>query len=150
MAIFLQSILFELNLRKKRISTYVYFLLFLCFALVITLTLGGAFKGAVVSLGFSNKTLANAPVVLNSLILILSLYGLFIMAPFFGQAICKDYEAQMDSIIFSTSVNRKSLLLGRFCGVFLILTFIFSGMAVGIWIATLLPLMQPHLVAPMN
>ena len=147
-SVLLKNILFELNIRKKQVSTYVYFILFLCLGLIVALASVGAFKGVTINLGLSNKILVNSPTSLNLLISLLGGFGLFIISPIFGQAIYKDYGANIEQIIFSTSANRKGLLLGRFLGAFLTLVFIFSGIAIGIWIATLIPTMQQSLIGP--
>ena len=144
--VLLKNILFELNIRRKQASTYVYFILFFSLGLIATLALSGAVKGVVINFGLSNKVLINSPMSLNILISLIGGFGLFIISPIFGQAIYKDYGANIEQIIFSTSANRKGFLLGRFLGAFLTLIFIFSGIAIGIWIATLMPTVQHNLI----
>lgn len=145
--ILLKNICFELSIRKKQISTYVYFLLFFSFGLIAILAAGGSFKGVVISL-YANKVFVNSPISLHIIISLAGAFGLFIIAPVFGQSIYKDYGANVHQLIFSTPAHRISLLLGRFIGAFLVLGFIFSGTALGMWMGTHLSLIQPALLGP--
>jgi ABC-2 type transport system permease protein len=142
----LNSAFFELSIKKRQLSTYVYFAIFLIFAFIITLAAGGAFKGVVISFGLSNKVLINSPFALNLYIGLLNAFGLFIIAPVFGQAIYKDFGAEFEQIIYSTSAKSSSILIGRFIGALLTLIFVFSGIAVGIFLGTLMPSIQQNLI----
>ena len=142
----LNSAFFELSIKRRQLSTYVYFAIFLIFAFIITLAAGGAFKGVVVSFGLSNKVIINSPFALNLYISLLNAFGLFIIAPIFGQAIYKDFGAEFEQIIYSTAAKSSSILIGRFIGALLTLIFIFSGIAVGIYLGTLMPTIQQNLI----
>jgi hypothetical protein len=142
----LKNISFELGIRRKQISTYVYFVIFFSLALLMTMAAGGAFKGVTVSFGLSNKILINSPLSLNLYTGLLSAFGLFIIAPVFGQAVFKDFGADFEQIIYSTSVSRKPFLCGRFIGAVLTMLFIFTAIGFGIWCGSLLPSIQKNLL----
>ncbi len=144
----LTNLKIELTLRKKLISTYVYFLVMLTLAFLVVFFSGGGFKGITVSLGNSAKALLNGPVALHNSMLIISLLGLLFISPIFGQAVCKDYEAKIDQIVLATPTHRLGFYLGRFFGAALLSIFIYSGIALGYFLATLLPNIQQSLVGP--
>ena len=71
--------LFELGDRLRRISTWVYFAVFLGLGFLLTVIAGGAFKGAVVSFGASGKVMINSPYSLHLFIAFLSYFGLLVI-----------------------------------------------------------------------
>jgi hypothetical protein len=144
--IIIANILFELNLKKRLISTYAYFLLFAAFSALMMVIAGGGIKGAVVSFGLSNKVNINSSVSLTMITAFMGVFGLFIIAPAFGQALFKDFGNKFDQIIYSYPANRKGFLIGRFLGALLAQIFIFSSIALGLWIGTLFPNVQAGLV----
>jgi ABC-type transport system involved in multi-copper enzyme maturation permease subunit len=138
----------ELVLRKKLISTYVYFLVMATIAFLVAYFTGGGFKGVTISLGNSSKALVNGAFVLHMAQLLISLFGLLFISPIFGQAVCKDYEAKIDQIVLATPTHRIGFYLGRFLGAILVSTFIFSGIGLGYFLATQLPMLQPSVLGP--
>jgi ABC-type transport system involved in multi-copper enzyme maturation permease subunit len=138
----------ELTLRKKLISTYVYFLVMATIAFLVAYFTGGGFKGVTISLGNSSKALLNGAFVLHMAQLLISLFGLLFISPIFGQAVCKDYEAKLDQIVLATPTHRIGFYLGRFLGATLVSTFIFSGIGLGYFLATQLPVLQQSLLGP--
>ncbi|HET9236823.1 MAG TPA: M1 family aminopeptidase [Oligoflexus sp.] len=138
----------ELTLRKKLISTYVYFLVMATLAFLVAYSTGGGFEGITISLGNSSKALLNGSFVLHMAQLLVSLFGLLFISPIFGQAVCKDYEAKIDQIVLATPTHRIGFYLGRFLGATLVSTFIFSGIGLGYFLATQLPLLQASLLGP--
>lgn len=137
---------FELKLRLGRLSTLIYFGLYASIALLMVLASGGGFKGVTVSFGLANKVFLNSPFALNLFITLVSYLGLLIVAPIFGQAIFKDYDARMDQILFSTPTSRFSYLVGRYLGALVITLFIFSGIGLGIWVGTGLGIVSENLL----
>jgi ABC-type transport system involved in multi-copper enzyme maturation permease subunit len=138
----------ELTLRKKLISTYVYFLVMLTIAFLVAYFTGGGFEGISVSLGNSSKVLLNGTFALHNAMFLISLFGMLFISPIFGRAVCRDYEARIDQIVLSTPVHRIGFYLGRFLGATLVSIFIFSGIGIGYLLATKLSLLQASLVGP--
>lgn len=60
--------LFDLGQRLRRISTYVYFVVFFALGLLFALMSGGAFANASVDFGTGGKVLLNSPYALNGII----------------------------------------------------------------------------------
>lgn len=139
---------FELKYRSKLISTYVYFVLFFSIALLMALAAGGAFQGVVVSFGGGSRVFVNAPMSVSSYLLFLSGFGLFIIAPSFGNSICRDFQSGMDQLIYSSPIKLKEFLIGRFVGAFAFCLFVFSSIPLGVYIASLLPFILPSMLGP--
>ena len=76
--------LFELQQRLRRISTWVYCLVFFALGCLFTLLSGGAFAGGSVDFGTGGKVLINSPYALNSIITYISFFGLVITASHCG------------------------------------------------------------------
>ena len=137
---------FEIRSRLLNLSSLVYFAVFFAVAFLMVLAAGGAFKGATVNFGMSNKVLINSPFSLNLFVSLVSYFSLLIIAPIFGQAIYKDFENNFEQIIFSTPIKKWEYLIGRFLGATVLVTFILSSIAFGIWFSTLTPWIQPNLI----
>lgn len=144
--IIIANILFEIKLKRKLISTYAYFVLFAAISALMMVIAGGGIKGAIVSFGLSNKVNINSSVSLTMISSFMGVFGLFIIAPAFGQALFKDFGNKFDQIIYSYPADRKAFLIGRFFGALLTQVFIFSSIAFGLWIGTLFPNVQTSLV----
>jgi hypothetical protein len=85
---------FDLARYFRSISTYIYFLLMAAIAFLLTVTAGGAFQGASVSMGGGGKVLVNSPFTLMAFISIVSYYGLLIVSAIAGKAAYQDFEYQ--------------------------------------------------------
>lgn len=140
------NIVFELKIRYRSISSYVYFLMFFVLGLVMALAAGGSFPGVTVSFGTSSKVLINAPLTIGMFIGLLTAFNLFIIAPVFGQAICKDFINNFDQIIFTTPLNIRNFLLGRFLGATVFMMFVISSVPLGIFVATQLQFILPSML----
>ena len=111
---------FELHSRAKKISTYIYFLIFFLLAYV------GLFRASV-SHGFLNRLIgagsgnihANAPFAIHYLIMFLTNYGVIITAAFFGQSAYRDFKENTYVYSFSYPVKKLDYLLAKFLGAFL-------------------------------
>ena len=93
---------FELEQRLRRISTYVYFVVFFALGLLFALMSGGAFAEASVDFGTGGKVLVNSPYALNSIITYICFFGIVITAAIAGQATYQDIDS-----------NSRRLLLHR-------------------------------------
>lgn len=123
-----EVIRFELNYRKNRAATYVYFgiIFLLCFASV---TIDGGSIG-----GASGQIKENAPLIIARMTTIISVFMCLIASAIMGVAVLRDFEHNTEAIMFSTPMSKFSYLMGRFVGSFIVLLFIASGT----WIAFLL------------
>ncbi len=65
---------FEVRQRLRRISTYIYFLVFCGLSYLFTLMSGGAIPGATVEFGTGGKVLVNSPYTLQAIITFITFY----------------------------------------------------------------------------
>lgn len=125
-----EVIKFEVKYRLNRPATYIYFgmVMLLAFAAV-------AWPDLIQFGGATGKVKQNASVVLFSIAGIFSLIPcLFIASAIMGVPILRDFEHKMESLIFTTNINKSSYLIGRFLGSFLILVIVSSGFLWGTWL----------------
>ena len=119
---------FEINYRKTRAATYIYFgiIFLMCFLAVTTdvVQIGGAV----------GQVKQNSPIVLTQMALIVSVFLSLISSAVMGVAVLRDFEHNTEAILFSTPMKKLDYLLGRFLGSFVVLVFIGSA----IWLAFML------------
>ena len=60
-----------------------------------------------------------------------------------GVSVLRDFEYNIESLMFSTPISKKDYLLGRFLGAFTILLFSFSGILFGMIMGELMPWHNP-------
>ena len=77
---FVAILAWEVRYYLRRISTWVYFLIFFAMSFFFMLVAGGAWPELNFALGSGGKVLANAPFALASIIPVLSLFGVSITA----------------------------------------------------------------------
>lgn len=120
---FKEVFLFEIRYRLNRPATYIYF------ALVLVLTLlAFGWTGGLQFGGDIGKIKQNASVVIYNIATIFSIIPcLFIASAVMGVPILRDFEHKMESLIFTTNIDKASYLLGRFLGSFVILLLISTG-----------------------
>lgn len=143
---FIDLLRFEIKNRLGRLSSLVYFFVYLTLAFLFSITFAGAFKGASVNFGLSNKLPLNSPIVLNFIICFVGYLGLLVTAPLFGQSINKDFENKFGQILFATPVTKRFYFLVRYIGSTISSLVVLSSIGVGIWMATLMPFVDRSLV----
>ncbi len=147
MSTFAAIVRWEVAFYLRRISTYVYFLVFMVIAGTFMLALTGAF-GDVAVMGTGGKVRANAPLILAQLLPLMSLLGVSITAALAGNALYRDYDAGIDPLIYTTPLSRPGFLGGRFVGSVIVNALVLTGIGFGAWIATLLPWSHRDLLGP--
>ncbi|CAM1343355.1 ABC transporter permease/M1 family aminopeptidase [Tenacibaculum amylolyticum] len=126
---------FELQYRIKRPDTYIFFLFLLLFSIV-----GVDFIFQGVDFGLMKR---NSPIVVAKTMGAIT--GLFMMlaSMIMGVSILRDFEYQIESLMYSTPIRKKDYLLGRFLGSFTILLFVFSGILFGMILGEFMPWNNP-------
>jgi len=129
-----EVIKFEIKYRLNRPATYIYFLVF--FALALAAISWDAIRFG----GELGKIKQNSSSTLFNIAGVFSLLpGMFIASAVMGVPIIRDFEHKMESLIFTTNIDKTSYLLGRFTGSFLILLLISSGFLWGTYLGCFMP-----------
>ncbi|MEL0338233.1 MAG: hypothetical protein VXA50_07710, partial [bacterium] len=129
---------FEIQQGFKKVSVWVYFIIFFALAFLIANILGGAFTGASIVIG-NQGTNVNSPLLIAELQTVFTIFGVLICAAIFGNAGYRDYETNMHPLIFTTPIKPASYYSGRFLGSFFLTIFIQLGITLGLAIGFLMP-----------
>jgi len=125
---------FELRLRRKSISTYVYF--FAWFAFSFLCVASESFG----PIGASNgKILLNGPYAATFNDVYISLFGIIIIAAIFGTSILRDFQRDTYQMLFTKPISKFAYLGGRWAGSFVATVFAFSGSLFGELAGTFAP-----------
>ena len=138
---------FEFATKLKRISTYVYLVVFTAIAALWVAAAGGAFASDIVVFG-SDKVFVNSPMVIAHSVTILGLIGMVTVAAFMGRAVQQDFEYEAHHFFFTSPITKAQYLLGRYLGAVAILMLIFMGIAVGIFLGAYWPGIDATRVGP--
>lgn len=134
---------FEFTRRLRRISTYVYFVVFFALGFLFVLMSGGAFPSATVDFGTGGKVLITSPFALNVIITYVSFFGVVITAAVAGQATFQDVDSNSTAFFYTAPISKFDYLAGRLLGALAIQVLIFSSVGLGAWAGTLMPWLDP-------
>jgi len=128
---------FEAGQRLRRLSTWVYFAVFLALAMTWMAASGGAFRDLLVT--FGSRVLVDAPRQIAIATALLGSLGTVVTAAVMGRAVQQDFEHEMHHFFFSAPLSKADYVFGRFLGAFATLAVIFSGIVIGLWLGTFIP-----------
>src|SRR5580692_12076145 len=140
---FMDFFLFELKLRFKSISTYIFFLLasFLPFFSVAARDFGPIGSG---------KVFLNSPFAVLLITTQVLAFGSILIAAIFGPAILRDFNGDTYQLIFTKPISKFAYLGGRWAGSMVTAIFVFSGIIFGTAFGTLMPWADKLRIAPNN
>ncbi len=141
---------FEFSRRLRRISTYVYFVVFLGLGFLFVLMSGGAFKDAAVDWGTGGKVLVTSPFALNLIIMFVSFFGVVVVAALAGQSTYQDVDNNSTAFFYTAPITKFDYLAGRFLGALAIQIVIFTSVGLGAWVGTRMPWLDPARVGPQS
>ncbi len=131
---------FEIQYRIKRADTYVFFLFLFLFSIV---GVDFIFQGS--DMGLMKK---NSPIVIAKTMGAITGLFMILASMIMGVSVLRDFEYHIESLIFTTPINKKDYLLGRFLGSFTVLLFAFTGILFGMILGEFMPWHNPeHLLA---
>ena len=138
---FMDFFLFELKLRLKSVSTYVFFLVtaFLPFLASSVEGFGPAGSGKVHLNGPFSVLIVTVDVVF---------FGSILIAAIFGPAILRDFNGDTYQLIFTKPISKFAYLGGRWAGSMVTAVFAFSGIIVGFALGPLMPWADKLRLAP--
>jgi len=141
--------LFELRRWLKRPATAVLTLLFLGLGFLAMQIILGAIDRFRVVMVFGGEALNfNSPFVLQLQIGILTLLGIIVTAALVGGAFHQDSAHRMEPLLWTTRLTRRAHWMGRFSAAALVNLMILLGVAMGLWLGTLAPWIDSHLIGP--
>jgi len=141
MALFWEFFSLELKLRFKSVSTYVYFALWFCLAFLSIAAQDFLNTG-------NDKILLNGPFATSILYLMMSFFGMLVIAAIFGTSILRDFQRDTYQLIFTKPITKFAYLGGRWAGSFVTAIICFSGMVFGEALGTLAPWADHTRIAP--
>lgn len=127
---------FELLYRLKRPDTYVFFLFLFLFSIV---GVDFIFQGS--DMGPMKK---NSPIIIAKTMGAITGLFMILASMIMGFSVLRDFEYEIESLVFTTPINKKDYLLGRFLGSFTVLLFVFSGIIFGMIIGEFMPWNTPE------
>ncbi len=137
---FLETVRFELGYYLRRISTWVYFLIFFGIGLLMMLMAGGMWESANVSFGGSGGNVkVDSPYVALQLTSAMTLFGVIVTAALLGNSVYRDYETVIHPLFFTSPITRFSYLGGRFTGALLVNALVMLSVPLGLLAGTVFP-----------
>jgi ABC-2 type transport system permease protein len=131
---------FELGYQLGRVSTRIYFAIFLALSIAIS----WAFFLDARADGY----FFNAPIIVSAITIITSMIALLVTAGLAGDAATRDAEARLDSLLYTTPLRKASYLGGRFLGVFVVMALLLVAVPLGLLLATRFPGIEQELLGP--
>jgi ABC-2 type transport system permease protein len=140
---------FELKHRFKKVSTYIYFAMF------VLLGFGAIYRGSfgsgpmkfIATAGVGNINI-NSPYALYYLITVMSHFGLLITTAFFGNAAYRDFKENTFALNFSYPISKLDYLSSKYAAAVVSTMFVFSGIGIGAFLTALSPIVNPEKIGP--
>jgi hypothetical protein len=140
---------FELKHRFKKVSTYIYFVLFVLigFGAIYRGSFGGGPMKFIAAAGVGNINI-NSPYALYYLITVMSHFGLLITTSFFGNAAYRDFKENTYGLNFSYPISKLEYLSSKYAAAVVSTMFVFSGIGIGAFLTALSPMVNPEKIGP--
>ena len=133
---------FELRYHLRRPLTYVFVFVMALLGFFITATDAATFGGA------TGKVMRNAPWVISRAVMVLTLVGTMFVSAIAGSAILRDFELKAHELLFTTRLRKSSFVFGRFLGAYAVTLLVLSASALGMWVGSLMPWLDPEKFGP--
>lgn len=88
----------------------------------------------------ADKTYANAPAIVYTVLAAMGYLGFVVAAIFGGMVLGKDVDYKTASILYTTRVQEKTFFLARYLGSFSVLALLYAGYVIGIVLYSYLPI----------
>jgi ABC-2 type transport system permease protein len=141
---------FEVRQRLRRISTYVYFLIFFALSVLFTCMAGGAISAATVDFGTGGKIWLNSPYALNVITMYITFLGIVVTGAIAGQATYQDTDSHISDLFYTAPITKFDYLGGRFLGALAVQILIFSSVGIGAYVGMRLPWLDQTRLGPNN
>jgi ABC-2 type transport system permease protein len=136
-----EFIKFEIKYRLKRPDTYIYFVALYLYSII---AIDFIYEGEL------DPLKRNSPYVIARTMGIVSALFMVVTSMVMGTSILRDFDHQMESLMFVNPIRKRDYLLGRFIGSFVILVFIFTGLLLGMMVGDIVPWRDPESLLAFN
>lgn len=137
---FFRILSFELKYKFSRPAVYIYWGILLGITFLLINALNGLIDGVSVNLGgMGGKVLTNSPYIIFNMTQGISFMALILLPALVGSSIYRDYESNAHALLFSYPLGKFDYLGGRFLGGLITSIFVFSGIGIGLWLASVMP-----------
>ena len=133
--------LFEFRYQLRQPAFWVIFGIFFLLAY-------GAMSSERITIGGGGAENFNAPYQIMQALLVMSIFGIFIVTAFISSIVLRDFDTKSAELIYSTRIKKHEYLLGRFVGAFAVAYLAFSSVAWGSLVGSLMPWLDAERVGP--
>lgn len=127
-----QVALFEFRYQLRQPAFWVIFGLFFLMSF-------GAMSSERITIGGGGAENFNSPYQVMQILLVMSIFALFIVTAFVSNIVLRDFDNKSAEIIFSTRIKKSEYLIGRFIGAFAVAYLAYSSVAWGSMIGSFMP-----------
>jgi aminopeptidase N len=117
-------------------------------AVIFFLMAFGATTVDQIQIGWGGNVHKNAPFAIGQMMLILSLFYMFVSTAFVANVIVRDDDSGFGPIVRATRITRSSYVLGRFAGAYLAAAIGYLAIPLAIWVGSHMPWMDPEQLGP--
>ncbi|WP_421790132.1 ABC transporter permease/M1 family aminopeptidase [Hyphobacterium sp.] len=118
-------------------------------AILLLFTFGIAASDQI-QLGSSNAVHANSPQAISMNLMIFSFFGMVFPVVFLASGILRDRNFGTHELFYTTPVNERAYLVGRFIGGFIITCLVIAMVPIGNAIGSAMPWVDPESIGPFN
>src|SRR3977135_4050783 len=123
----LRIAVFELRYQLRTPVFWVATIIFLLLAF-------GATTSDNIRIGSGGNVFKNAPFVLANMLVIFSLFFMFVTTAFVANVIVRDDETGFGPIVYATRITKAQYLFGRFAGAWIAAAMAFLAIPFGVWL----------------
>ena len=120
----------------------------ICLVIFFLLTFFAVTTDAVQIGGAIGNVHRNAPYVIMQFLLVMSVIGVLVNTAFVAHAVHRDYDHRTHETFFSLPIKKRDYLLGRFLGASTVALLVYLGVALGVFVGSLMPWLEPERIGP--
>ena len=108
----------------------------------------GATTSDDIQIGARGNVHVNSPFAILQTLGILSVFGIFVVTAFVANAVIRDDETGFAPILRATQVGKAAYVLGRFTGATAVAYLVMCATALGLWVGSWMPWIDPAKIGP--
>lgn len=101
-----------------------------------------------IQIGSGGNVHKNAPYAIAQVVMIMSVFYMFVSTAFVANVVVRDDETGFGPIVRATRITRSAYLLGRYSGAYVAAALGFLAVLAGIWIGTFMPWVDREVLGP--